>query len=148
MLWTSDRTICFAVEKHHQNFQSFVMTWACQSNKNNLNETTIIATTPTKKWKEKLMKRKKDGSWWKRWWKIPLNSDNWKDKIKCIQLCLFQRHGHIFELLRYSHFKFHTPNSQVFVSRWKFLFFNFVKHFWLYEKVKVELITFSSPWAT
>ena len=72
MLWTSDRTICFAVEKHHQNFQSFVMTWACQSNKNNLNETTIIATTtPMKKWKEKLMKRKKDRSYVKDGEKYP-----------------------------------------------------------------------------
>ena len=149
MLWTSDRTICFAVEKHHQNFQSFVMTWACQSNKNNLNETTIIATTtPMKKWKEKLMKRKKDGSYVKDGEKYPWIVITERTKSIGIQLCLFQRHGHIFELLRYSHFKFHAPNSQVFVSRWKFLFFNFVKHFWLYEKVKVELITFSSPWAT
>ena len=53
------------------------------------------------------------------------------DKTKFIELCLFQRHAHMFWVLRYLYLKFHTPIGILVFSGWKF-FSSFVKFLWLY----------------
>ena len=56
-----------------------------------------------------------------------------KDKIKFIELCLFQRHAHMFWVVKYIHLKFHSPTDMFVLSSWIFFFFfNFVKSLWLY----------------
>ena len=68
------------------------------------------------------------------------NASHWKDKTKFIELCLYQRHGHMFWVLRYFHLKFHTPIGMLVLSEWNFFFFfffffNFVKFLWSYMSV-------------
>ena len=55
-----------------------------------------------------------------------------KGKTKFIELCLFQRHAHMFWVLRYFHLKFQTPTSMLALRMWKFFFFSFANCLWLY----------------
>ena len=46
----------------------------------------------------------------------------------------FQRHSHMFWVLRYFHLTFHTPLGMLARRRWN-LFSNFVKILWLYMSI-------------
>ena len=57
-----------------------------------------------------------------------------KGKTKFIQLCLFQRHGHVFWVLKHFHLKFHMPIGMLPLIK-RNLFSNFVKFLWLYMSI-------------
>ena len=81
--------------------------------------------------KETALLQKQFGSIFHYKYTIRLHSHG-KDKTKFNELCLFQRHSHIF-WVRHFLLKFHTPIDITVKCRW--FFFNFVEFLWLYMSV-------------